>query len=188
MCVPPRAWKKRRGFWRYVLLVGFILQACWLVLIIMTTVAHNVILRAEVAYLGEGVVPPYAVSKEYVSEEAIGEILSLRSYVAALAAHDIAAQSNVYAAAAFDLDLRVGRVPLSVWISGLRDWAAFLGPAQAHGHPPQSQYPAHWGLLPATLRDTQQAYAADCFSTHQAYAEVGAIASTCESARRPHRV
>ena len=84
-----------------------------------------------------GTIAVYAASKEYVSPEVIDEVLGVRSYVTALAAHDLRHVGNRYATAAFDLDHGVRDAcgqPLGVCLFGLQDWQAFCGRCQMHVH------------------------------------------------------
>ena len=99
--------------------------------------------ESEMAYLAAGVIPPYAPSKTYISQEAQWELQGAQEYVAALAAHDLANTGNVFAAAAFDL-----RSSSVMELSqGLADWSSFLSPSQQHIHALTAQIPMSWGSI-----------------------------------------
>ena len=62
------------------------------------------IIEQEQAYLMDGLIPPYAPSKSYMSQELAWEIEGLQDYVAALATHDLMAPGTPFVTFAFDLD------------------------------------------------------------------------------------
>ena len=98
---------------------------------------------SETLYLTAGVIPPYAPSKTYISQDAQWEIQGVQEYVAALAAHDLANMGNIFVAAAFDLrSLTVVEL-----LQGHADWRSFWSPAQQHVHALTPQIPISWGSV-----------------------------------------
>ena len=108
---------------------------------------------SEIAYLYAGVIPPYATSKTYISEEVQWGIESLQNYVAALAEYDMHHAGNIYLSAALDLQPAGtfmsgnGSASLFSKLQGYADLASFLSPAQQHIHEHVVQVPLSWGSL-----------------------------------------
>ena len=105
---------------------------------------HHFVL-SEFDYMTTGILPAFAPSKVYLSQNATWEIQSLQDYVVFLVEHDMVAEPGAapFATAAFNLSSSDPQL-LS---SGFEDWLAFFSPAQAHAHALLALEPLAWGPL-----------------------------------------
>lgn len=110
---------------------------------LLDAVAYEVqyLVSSDVQFLLGGVILPHVPSKDYISDEALQEIVGVQEYVAALASYDQSGSGTLFIGSAFDLNAG----DAGSFYRGLVDLRAFFSPAQSHVHLLSAHCPVQWG-------------------------------------------